>query len=120
MWGVAKIYETYVGKKFHEGDDPIFSKIREVGEEFGATTGRPRQVNWLNWNLIERAINVNGVNKVVFNKVDILDEVKRWSLIQDGATYEFESGDDLQFWITQNLEDVNIDEVLFSGNKERI
>ena len=120
IWGIAKIYETYVGKKNHEGEDPIFETIREVGEEFGATTGRPRQVNWLNWDLVERAININGVNKLVFNKVDVLEEVGRWSIIQDGVIYEFESGDDLQFWIKQNLNESNMDEVLFSGNKERI
>jgi len=120
VWGVAKIYETYVGKKTHEGSDPIFAVIREVGEEYGATTGRDRQVNWLNWDLVERAININGVNKLVFNKIDILEEVGRWSLIQDEIVYEFESGEDLQFWIKQNLSDMDIDQILFSGNKERI
>ena len=94
--------------------------IREVGEEYGATTGRDRQVNWLNWDLVERAININGVNKLVFNKIDILEEVGRWSLIQDEIVYEFESGEDLQFWIKQNLSDMDIDQILFSGNKERI
>jgi len=120
VWGVAKIYETYVGKKSHEGDDPDFAVIRDVGEEYGATTGRPRQINWLNWELVERAININGVNKIVFNKIDVLDEVGRWPLIQDGLIYEFESGEDLQFWITQNLETADVDQIMFSGNKDKI
>jgi len=120
IWGVAKVYETYVGKRSHEGDDPIFPLIRKFGEEYGATTGRDRQINWMNWDLIERAVNINGVNKIVFNKVDILDTVKRWPLLQDGILYEFESSEDMQFWIKQNLEDSDIDQVFFSGNKDRI
>ena len=120
VWGVAKIYETYVGAKAHEGDDPIFPLIRQIGEEYGATTGRDRQINWLNWNLIERAININGVTNLVFNKIDVLEEVGRWSIIQDEILYEFDSGNDLQFWLKQNALELDVSNVLFSGNKEEI
>ena len=78
VWGVAKVYETYVGSKLFEGPDPIFAKIREVGEEFGATTGRARQVNWLDFDSLKMAININGVNRLVFNKTDVLEEVNAW------------------------------------------
>ena len=73
VYGVAKIYETYVGAKRFEPKDPIFEKIRVQGEEFGATTGRPRQCNWMNWQLLEKAIRINGVTDIVFNKVDVLE-----------------------------------------------
>ena len=84
VWGTAKIYETYAGKKKFEPDDPIFRKIREVGEEFGATTGRPRQCNWLNMNLLRKSIAVNGATHVVFSKMDVLRELDRWELYDHG------------------------------------
>ena len=120
VWGVAKCYETYVGAKEHHGDDLIFNIIREYGEEFGATTGRPRQVNWMNWNLIERAININGVDKVVFNKLDILDKAEEWSLILDDSVYEFESSNDFEHWIQESCESLGANEIFFSRNKEFI
>jgi adenylosuccinate synthase len=43
VWGVAKAYETNVGAKKFEPKDPVFAKLRELGGEYGATTGRPRQ-----------------------------------------------------------------------------
>ena len=39
--GIAKAYSTYVGSKKFEGDDEVFKNIRELGNEYGATTGRP-------------------------------------------------------------------------------
>ena len=119
VWGVAKVYETYVGKKPFEGHDPIFAKIRKVGNEFGATTGRARQVNWMEWENLKIAIDVNGVNKLVFNKVDVLEEVQRWCLYQGMNQFEFDSGDDMQFWIEHHLEGRGV-EVIFSGDKDKI
>ena len=85
VWGVAKIYETYVGAKKFELNNPVFSKIRTIGKEYGATTGRPRQVSWTDMNLVSNAILVNGVTHVVVNKMDVLDEVGTWNVFdQDG------------------------------------
>lgn len=75
VWGVAKAYRTYVGSKEFEGDDPIFQKIRELGSEFGATTGRPRQVDWINLDDLATAINVNGVTDLIINKLDVLEKL---------------------------------------------
>ena len=61
VWGVAKGYETYVGAKDFQPSGDIYSMIQEVGEEYGATTGRKRQVNWMNLNFLKKAININGV-----------------------------------------------------------
>lgn len=120
VWGVAKCYETYVGAKKHEGSDPIFEIIREAGEEYGATTGRPRQINWMDWNLVERAININGVDKLVFNKMDILDEVQDWSLFLDETLHEFENSRDFEHWIKESATSLGVNEVFFSRNKEFI
>ena len=120
VWGVAKCYETYVGAKDHQGTDSVFEIIRSVGEEYGATTGRPRQINWADWNLLERAINVNGVNKIVFNKMDVLEEVQRWEIFVDGSLYEFTTSGDFEYWMDEACSTLGVEEVLFSRNKEFI
>tara|TARA_R100000008_G_C3586713_1_gene173013 strand:- start:2119 stop:3108 length:990 start_codon:yes stop_codon:yes gene_type:complete len=119
VWGVAKIYETYVGAKNFEPDDPIFQQIRDLGEEYGATTGRPRQCNWMDFDLLNRACKINGVNKLVFNKMDILREVGVWKLFNDGQLVEFKTETDMKYWIQSqfNKEDI---EIFFSEDKNRI
>lgn len=73
--GVAKPYVTYVGAKNFAGDHPALAEIQRVGAEFGATTGRPRQCNWLDLPQVAKAANVNGVQELIFNKTDVLEEV---------------------------------------------
>jgi adenylosuccinate synthase len=92
VWGVAKIYETYVGTKIFQPKGDIFNQIQETGQEFGATTGRKRQVNWMNLNFLTKAININGITHLVFNKVDVLEELGRFALYQNGQKKEFVSG----------------------------
>ena len=60
IWGVGKVYDTYVGQKNFEPDNKVFEKIREIGEEYGATTGRPRQCNWLDIDRLIKSININN------------------------------------------------------------
>ena len=119
VWGVAKVYETYVGKKVFEGLDSIFPKIRKLGEEFGATTGRPRQINWMDFNNLQMAIDVNGVNKLIFNKMDVLDTAEKWCIYEGINQYEFESGHDMRYWIKENLSDKDLD-ITFSYSKDSI
>ncbi len=121
VWGVAKVYETYVGAKDFHGIEPELNLIREVGEEYGATTGRPRQVNWLDLDLIKKAVNINGVDTVVFNKTDVLDEVKTWMLYDGINAFHFDSGEDMNYYIQDYINKFKPEtEVLFSGNKEII
>ena len=123
VWGVGKIYETYVGQKNFEPDEDIFKTIRDIGEEYGATTGRPRQCNWMDLNLVTRALNINGVNKVVFNKVDVLRETDTWRLISDGKVLEFDSENDIKSFLTNTLAGDHSDsdrEFFFSDNKNGI
>lgn len=77
IYGVCKIYETYVGSKTDmvHANEKDANIIREVGKEYGETTGRPRKIGYLNlYNLVD-AINLTGVQKLVVNKCDILNEV---------------------------------------------
>lgn len=77
VWGVAKAYETYVGAKDFQGDDPLLEDLQRIGQEFGATTGRKRQTNWINLDFLERSCRINGVTDLVINKMDIMREVMR-------------------------------------------
>jgi adenylosuccinate synthase len=119
VWGVAKAYETYVGTKKFQGDDPIFDEICEVGQEYGATTGRKRQVNWMSWNLVDKAIKVNGVTHLVFNKMDVLREVGTWKALQSDEIQKFDTENEFQDFVLGKLSETGIS-VYFSGDKARI
>ena len=121
IYGVAKVYETYVGAKEFEGDDPIFDLIRAKGEEYGSTTGRPRQINWMDFDLLKMAIRINGVNKLILNKTDILDELESWTLYNGDTMYEFKNGEDFQYWIETKAKEVNPEiQTTFSSSKYAI
>jgi adenylosuccinate synthase len=122
VWGVAKIYETYVGTKKFQTKEPVFNAIREAGEEYGATTGRPRQCNWLNWNLLKQAVQMNGVTHLVFNKMDVLKKVGRWALLEDGKLINFSKEDQMKAWLIKNLGKLKIPKknIYFSGHKDKI
>jgi len=126
IWGVAKAYETYVGAKKFQGDDPIFKRIQEVGQEYGATTGRMRQVNWLSIDLLRRAAKINGVTHLVVNKMDILDKVKEWSLYDysDGfggeSKVSFLDNSGFETHIENVLSDTCVNNIYFSESPHRI
>jgi len=86
--GVAKAYDTYVGAKQFEPDLQVLRDIRKIGQEFGATTGRPRQVNFLNLTSLIKSIRINGVSTLIINKTDILQEVNCWNIIIDGKVVD--------------------------------
>ena len=121
VWGVAKMYETYVGaKEFSAQQEPVFENIRILGNEFGSTTGRPRQISWLSTDMLKTAINVNGVNKIVINKADVLKEAKKWKLFSGIHLYEFDSSEDMESFITDELESCGIEFVVFSESPHKI
>ena len=119
IWGVAKAYETYVGMKQFEPDEPVFKRMREIGNEYGATTGRPRQCNWINTKNLFKAIDLNGANKIVFNKVDILREIGSWKIYdEDGKLVEFKSEEQMKEWFANKLP--RSTEVYWSDSPERL
>ncbi len=122
VWGVAKVYETYVGLKKFEPQNEIFERIREVGEEYGATTKRPRQCNWLNLNLLEKAVKINGLTHVVFSKVDVLRQVGQWKVLKDGQEIDLVSEEKMKELILDTLVGFGIekDNIFFSESKESI
>jgi len=118
IWGIAKAYETYVGKKRFQPRNPVFDEIQKVGSEFGATTGRVRQCNWLNMGQLNKAININGVNKLVFNKMDVLREVKAWGMKNPDVLFADGEEGFVKF-ITDNMPEC-VDEIFFSASPKTI
>ena len=117
VWGVAKVYETYVGTKNFQPDDIVFTKIQEIGQEYGATTGRKRQVNWMNLDFLKKALNINGVTHLVFNKVDVLEDVGEAALYEGNITKHFDNTEDMCAIIEANVYKNNkkhLKEVFFS------
>lgn len=76
--GVMKCYTTRVGGGPFPTEETgeIGENIRSIGNEFGATTGRPRRVGWLDLVALRYAIRLNGVKNVAISKVDVLSKVK--------------------------------------------
>lgn len=103
VYGIAKAYRTYVGSKKFEPSDKIFDYIRNKFDEFGATTGRARQLNWLDINELIKSININGVTTLIVNKFDVLKEIKIFNLIEDNDVKIFESSDEFVQYIKSKL-----------------
>lgn len=103
IYGVAKAYDTYVGSKKFESEDPIFEKIRNEGSEFGTTTGRPRQVGFLDLDLLIKSAKLNSVTHTVINKVDILERVGVWKLIHNKELLEFKDKLDFSRFLTNTI-----------------
>ena len=76
--GISKAYTTRVG----EGPFPteLFDEsgalLAKKGNEFGATTGRPRRCGWLDLVLLKKAIFINSVTDLCITKLDVLDEME--------------------------------------------
>ena len=82
VYGVAKVYETYVGaKEFQDYENHNLAMIADVGQEYGATTGRLRKVNYLSEETLYKSIKVNHPTHVVLNKLDILRHVDDWKIV---------------------------------------
>jgi adenylosuccinate synthase len=73
--GVTKAYTTRVGLGPFPTEMPAAEaiRLREAGEEYGATTGRPRRCGWLDLPALRYAARVNGLDTLVVTKLDVLD-----------------------------------------------
>jgi len=79
--GIFKAYCTRVGSGPFptELNDAMGEQLRRQGNEFGATTGRPRRTGWLDLPALHYSVMINGVNELIMMKSDVLsgiDEVK--------------------------------------------
>jgi len=81
IYGVLKAYTTKVGGGHFPArieDENLEKLFQKAGNEFGATTGRPRMCGWLDLVALRYAITLSGTNKIFINKADIClsDKVK--------------------------------------------
>ena len=77
--GVTKAYCTRVGGGPFptELEDETGARLRKAGNEFGATTGRPRRCGWIDLVALRYACMINGVTKLVMTKADVLDDFEK-------------------------------------------
>jgi len=73
--GVVKAYTTRVGNGPlpTEAQPDLAERIRKLGDEFGATTGRPRRCGWFDAVVVRYAVRVNGLTGLAVTKLDVLD-----------------------------------------------
>jgi len=83
--GVTKAYCTRVGAGPFptELDNETGEELRKTGNEFGATTGRPRRCGWIDLVALNFACMINGVTKIVMTKADVLDAFKELQVCTD-------------------------------------
>ena len=77
--GVVKAYTTRVGNGPlpTELEEPLATRMRELGNEFGATTGRARRCGWFDAVVVRYAGRVNGLSDLAVTKLDVLDTLDR-------------------------------------------
>jgi adenylosuccinate synthase len=88
--GVVKAYTTRVGNGPlpTEAGSPYGERLRELGGEFGAVTGRPRRCGWFDATVVRYAARVNGLTGLAVTKLDVLDS---FAEIPVGIRYRLDS-----------------------------
>lgn len=76
--GISKAYVTRVGEGPFptELHDEMGETLRAAGNEFGATTGRPRRTGWLDIVALREAVRTNGLTGIALTKMDVLNELE--------------------------------------------
>jgi len=87
--GISKAYVTRVGSGPFPTEllDETGEKLRQVGAEFGATTGRPRRCGWFDAMVIRYAVRINGLTGIALTKLDVLSD---FDVIKVCTGYRFE------------------------------
>jgi len=95
VFGVLKAYTTRVGSGPFptEQDNEIGDKIRNLGHEYGTTTGRPRRCGWLDLVIIKHSARINGLTGLAINHVDTIGNIDNIKLctgyIKDGEAIDY-------------------------------
>jgi adenylosuccinate synthase len=97
--GIVKAYTTRVGNGPlpTELNEAAGERMRQLGNEYGATTGRPRRCGWFDGVVVRYAARVNGLTGLAVTKLDVLDTFERIALCTgykvDGEVYTEFPGD---------------------------
>lgn len=121
IYGICKIYDTYVGtKNFGDDTDQDLKRLQVIGDEYGATTNRKRKCNWLNMKKLLYACKINRVNCVYMNKCDIIERLGVYKLYDLGdRLFTFVTYDNMIGYIETILKRYNYN-IIFSGSKNSL
>lgn len=126
VYGAAKIYDTRSGidSLFPEEllEDKELSKIIELGKEYGVTTGRKRKVNWLNVDLLIKAVNISGTTHLIISKIDILEQLDNYKLLHNDEIVNFVNVDNLINYLNDLLicKCLFLKDIIYSNNPYKI
>lgn len=78
VYGIFKAYCTRVGSGPFptELDDAIGQQLRDQGQEYGSTTGRPRRCGWLDLVALKYTVMLNGVTRLIMTKADVFTDIE--------------------------------------------
>lgn len=95
--GVAKAYTTRVGRGPFPTEllDATGDQIREAGNEFGTTTGRPRRCGWLDLPILRYATRVNGLDELALTKLDVLSGLEK---LKVAVAYKQDNGERIEYF----------------------
>lgn len=76
--GISKAYTTRVGEGPFptEINDSFGEALRKAGNEYGATTGRPRRCGWFDAVAVSYSVKINGINAIMLTKLDVLSDLE--------------------------------------------
>ena len=94
--GVTKAYQTSVGEGPFPGEllDQIGDKLRDIGKEYGVTTGRPRRTGWYDAVAVQHSIWLNGMTSIAITKLDVLDTFEEIKICN---SYQLPGGDIINY-----------------------
>ncbi len=114
VMGIAKAYCTRVGSGPFpsEQENEIGEKMRAIGKEFGATTGRPRRCGWIDIPQLLYTIMLNGVTQVIITKLDVLNDFDE---VLMGESYTYDGNTTTQLPFDLCTQDVNVNYKAYKG-----
>ncbi len=118
--GIVKAYTTRVGNGPFptELNDDTGEKLRKIGAEFGATTGRPRRCGWLDLVALKYSVMINGISEIALTKLDVLDEFEEIKLC---TTYKYKGRSLKSFPVDmRTLDNLECDYVTVKGWKRTL
>ena len=110
VYGIFKAYCTRVGSGPFPTElfDEVGDKIRDLGHEYGAVTGRKRRCGWIDLVALKYAVMIDGVTKLIMMKSDVLDD---FDTIKACVAYKVngEEIDHFPFYISEGVEPVYVE-----------
>jgi len=118
--GVMKCYTTRVGEGPFPSeieDEKLAHEIREAGQEYGTTTGRPRRIGWLDLDLTARAVELTGATSIALMHIDTMLKIGVANAWSRGRvdTFPFKNAKDISRFM-RHIEDAVGIPIKYSSN----